>query len=117
VPRPKAVPAPGIPNLPIPDGFESVETTGVASYPARFRASFAGPLGKGELVSFFRTEMPLVRWRETLDSDLKDRYHLRFDRDGDVCTIEISDAGFLALGRSVVTIELGKQDASKRSHD
>lgn len=81
-------------DVPVPAGFRMVDqasedwSNGSARY---VRHEYRGPADKPAIRAFYRKQMPLLRWRLLDDSNVHGRIKMRFDRDGESCTISIED--------------------------
>lgn|GEM_PF-5145712 len=105
----RASPTPFLIDLPVPTGFELLSCLegDAASHAGRIvEQQYIGWAARDDLVGFYRSQMPLVRWRERKGDVAGDRYRLRFDRGDEMCTITVRRAGLLSFGRSVVRVRL-----------
>lgn len=102
-------PTPFSRDLPVPSGFglrRGWEGTPAGGTGRIVRHEYIGWANRDSLLDFYRSEMPLVRWRERGGEASKDRYQLLFDRGDETCTISVRSAGVLSLGRAIVKAQI-----------
>jgi hypothetical protein len=95
-------------DIPVPSGFRlrshSDDTPGGST-----THEYIGWATRESLRDFYRSEMPLVRWR-AVDNEAAevadDRYLLLFDRGDETCRISIRSAGVFSFGRAVVVAQM-----------
>lgn len=96
-------------DLPVPRGFRLLsgwEGTSEGTAGRVVSHEYIGRADRDHLLAFYRSQMPLVRWRE-LDGEVsKDRYQLLFDRGDETCTISVRSAGVFSFGRTIVKAEI-----------
>ncbi len=94
-------------DIPVPVGFKLVERSSedwVTPGLRYVRHRYEGRADKADLRSFYRAQMPLVRWSQTSDASVHGRYTMRFTRGTETCTVEISGAEPGVLGRVIVDV-------------
>ncbi len=79
-------------DVPVPAGFRLVDeasedwSNGSARY---LRHRYRGRADKSAVRTFYREQMPLVRWTPISDGNVHGSVTMRFQRDGESCTITI----------------------------
>lgn len=83
------------PDIPVPVGFRFVEassedrSTGTARL--YLRHVYEGAAAKVAVRSFYREHMPLSRWVNVSDGNVKGEYTLRYEKGTESCTVLIRD--------------------------
>ncbi len=70
---------------------------------------YIGWATRDSLRDFYRSEMPLVRWRALDDEVANDRYLLLFDRGDETCRISIRSAGVFSFGKAIVVARMAQR--------
>ncbi|UCE59394.1 MAG: hypothetical protein JSU63_18370 [Phycisphaerales bacterium] len=106
---PRLVPAsrPYVSDIPVPAGFKLVDrssedwSAGSLRY---LRHRYVGRADKHAAREFYRDQMPLVRWTGLSDGNVHGRYTMQFERDGESCSIVISEGGVGIAARVTVDV-------------
>ncbi len=95
---------PYLTGVAVPEGFrlddqmsEDYETGGVRYA----RHNYTGSADIHAIRTFYREQMPLLGWNRVSDQQVKERITIRFEKQKEVCTVEIEEGG---LGRTKIQI-------------
>jgi len=92
------------PGIPVPVGFRLVNESSEdwSSGSTRYlRHRYRGRADKWAVRTFYREQMPLVRWTPISDGNVQGRITMRFQREQETCTI-IIEAGRRGVWRHAV---------------
>ncbi len=74
------------------------------------RHLYEGTGDKYAVRSFYREQMPLVRWTKVSDGNIKGNFTMRFEKGNESCTITISDARSFLGPRTQIQIVVAREE-------
>lgn len=82
-------------DIPVPRGFSLVDHAGVdratGSRRLYLRHVYEGQADKYSVREFYRKQMPLARWSQVSDGNVKGHIEMRFEKAVESCSISITD--------------------------
>jgi len=100
---PRSVPY--LTGVAVPEGFKLVDQMSEDYETGSVRFARHNYVGSGDLQAirtFYREQMPLLGWNRVSDQQVKGRITIRFEKQNEVCTVEIEEGG--ALGRTNIQV-------------
>lgn len=100
---PRSVPY--LSGVAVPEGFRLADQmsedyeTGVVRFA---RHNYVGSADTHAIRTFYREQMPLLGWNRVSDQQVKGRITIRFEKQNEVCTVEIEPSG--VLGRTTIQV-------------
>jgi hypothetical protein len=94
-------------DIPLPEGFRLIDRSSEdwASANLRYlRHSYGGRADKHVVREFYRTQMPLVRWSQVSDNNVRGRYTMRFVKGAESCMVTIHDGTAWTARTAVIEV-------------
>lgn len=100
-------------DLPVPQNFELIRERSFSKEDQNSRMAYLFYQGRGsieEVINFYKESMPLNRWSFESKSGLADRVTLKYNKEGEICTVTI---GMEAKRKTSVFIQVYKDYGAK----
>jgi len=104
---------PFVHDIPVPVGFRFVEKVSEDRLSGArrlyLRHVYTGPAAKYDVRNFYHERMPRYRWVKVADGHVTGEYTMRFEKDGEDCTVTIRDREGFRSGSEVQVIITQRQ--------
>lgn len=100
-------------DIPLPASFRIVEqamedhSTGQSR--TYLRHMYAGRADKFAVRSFYREQMPLLRWSKVSDGAIKGEFSMRFIKGNEVCEINIRDESDIIGKKTLIQVKVAQE--------
>lgn len=101
-------------DIPVPAGFALVDSasedrsTGMGRL--YLRHEYRGQADKQAIRNFYREQMPLARWSEMSDGNVKGEIDMRFQKNSESCIIRISEKRGLFSTKAMIQVIVAREE-------